>query len=55
MDKMATRDDLLKAFVEVLDGSSSWWDIQAFTGLPDERCKELNDLFVKACAEVYKK
>jgi hypothetical protein len=27
------------------DGNYRWWDIQATTGLPEERCKELEVLF----------
>ena len=33
------------AIVDVLDGNSSWYDIQANTGLDETRCKELAELF----------
>lgn len=53
--KKATRGELLRAFMEILDGNSSWWDIQNATGLPEDRCKEISVLFDRAFAEVYKK
>jgi hypothetical protein len=35
------------AFIDLLDGINDWRDIQKFTGLPDERCKEILEIFKK--------
>ena len=46
-------DKVVKAFLDVLDGNQKWYDIQAQTGLPEERCKEIEQLF--NALEVYYK
>ena len=38
-------EELESAFIDVLDGDSSWYDIQANTGLSEIRCKEISKLF----------
>ena len=43
-------ENLESAIIDVLDGSSEWWSIQEVTGLSDERCKEISDLFAKVLA-----
>ena len=40
-------ENLESALVDVLDGNSSWWDIQPNTGLSEERCKEIESFFQK--------
>jgi hypothetical protein len=35
------------AFIDLLDGITDWRDIQKFTGLSDERCKEILEIFKK--------
>lgn len=39
------------AFIDVLGGSSEWWSIQENTGLSDDRCMEISDLFNEAIAK----
>ena len=36
---------LKKALIDVLDGNAAPWDIKYFTGLPDDRCHEIFNLF----------
>jgi hypothetical protein len=38
-------DTLEAAFIDALDGSSKWHEIQANTGLSEVRCKEIEALF----------
>lgn len=47
-------DKVVNAFLDILDGNSNWYDIQYNTGLSDERCKEIEQLF-KSLVEVYYK
>lgn len=42
---------LKKAFVDLLDGSSSWYVIHYNTGLPKKRCEELSQIFAEIIAE----
>lgn len=39
--------EIEEAFKDVLDGNSSWHDIRANTGLPEERCKEIEATYLK--------
>jgi hypothetical protein len=39
---------IVKAFVDVMDGNSKWHDIQADTGLSEERCKEIQNIYTLA-------
>jgi hypothetical protein len=43
-----TAEQWMFAFLDMLDGSSSWWDIRSNTGLSEERCKELSKMFSDA-------
>ncbi len=36
---------LKDALTDLLDGNSKWYDIQAATGLSEERCKEIEKLY----------
>ena len=59
MKKTTTVDDFLfekvvNAFTDLLDGNHKWYEIKKRTGLSDERCKEIEDLF-NALSEVYYK
>jgi hypothetical protein len=38
-------DDLESALIDILDGSTAWYDIQYNTGLSEDRCKEIEKLF----------
>ena len=38
-------DELKQAFLDALEGNYQPHDIQYFTGLSDERCKEISDLY----------
>ena len=38
-------EELESAFIDVLDGDSAWYDIQANTGLSELRCQEISNLF----------
>lgn len=38
--------ELIKAFIDLVDGNSIS-DIQSFTGLSYERCKEIKDLYIE--------
>lgn len=40
----AELERLREAFTDVLDGNAAWYDIQANTGLSEERCKEIEEL-----------
>lgn len=42
---------LKKALVDVLDGNSSWYEINYNTGLPKERCEEIHAIFAEIIAE----
>ena len=35
----------VRALIDVLDGSYAWHDIQASTGLPEDRCREIETLY----------
>lgn len=48
------KHELEAALVDVLDGNFRWYEIQENTGLSDERCKEIQELFSTALAS-YKK
>lgn len=43
------------AFVDVMDGNSKWHDIQTHTGLSEERCKEIQELFNSALTSYQKR
>jgi hypothetical protein len=36
---------LSKALIDLMDGQSKWWEVQANTGLSDARCEELSQLW----------
>ena len=38
-------EELKAAFLDVLDGNSTWWDIMYYTGLSEDRCKEIEELY----------
>ena len=38
-------DTLKSAFVDLLDGTDGWKEIQRTTGLPKERCQQIYNLF----------
>jgi hypothetical protein len=46
---------LKKAFVDILDGNSSWYEIRYNTGLPKERCEEIHAIFAGIIAEKERK
>jgi len=47
-------DVIVEAFVDVLDGTNYWEDIQRNTGCSDEICKEIFDLYKECSKTVYK-
>ena len=47
-------EKLEAALIDVLDGNSSWWDIQNNTGLSEERCKEIEAFFQDTVLIQYK-
>lgn len=51
--KNYTKKELEKAIVDILDGSSSWYDIRDSTGLPEERCHELSAMFAVLVKKYY--
>ena len=56
MEKIAgyTAKEWMQAFVEILDGNSAWHDIQYNTGLPEEDCRKLEEMFNVAVKHIYK-
>lgn len=44
--------ELQITLLDILDGNSAWYEIQYFTGLSDERCKEIESLYGKVLSEV---
>ncbi len=38
-------EQLANAFIDILDGVTDWREIQHFTGLSDERCKDIYNIF----------
>jgi hypothetical protein len=44
-DEKYNVDDLEAALIDVLDGNSKWYDIQNATGLSEERCIEIEELY----------
>lgn len=48
------QDELEAALVDVLDGVS-WYDLQYNTGLSEERCKEISNLYNIKVFPNYKK
>lgn len=55
MNKPEYIEQLEAALVDVLDGNSSWWDIQSNTGCSEERCKEIEQFFEQEVMSNYKK
>ena len=55
MDTKEYIENLEAALMDVLDGNSSWWDIQYNTGLSEERCKEIEKFFNGVVIPTYKK
>jgi hypothetical protein len=55
MDTKEYVENLEAALIDVLDGNSSWWDIQYNTGLSAERCKEIESFFEKIVMPKYSK
>ncbi len=45
-----TREELVKAIADLMDGGDDWCEIQSMTGLDEERCKELEKI-AKACID----
>jgi hypothetical protein len=45
MDKLEYIENLESTLIDILDGNSSWWNIKSATGLPDERCQEIETFF----------
>lgn len=40
--------ELEGALIDLLDGSD-WYEIDQYTGLGSERCKEIKNLFLRIC------
>lgn len=38
-------EQLANAFIDVLDGTKGWWEIQEETGLSEARCKDIYNIF----------
>ena len=49
-----TAEEWIRAFVDVLDGNSAWYEIQYNTGLPQEDCERLEIMFNAAVKHIYK-
>lgn len=43
--KKVSYEDLVEAFIDVLDGQSNWWEIREQTGRSEERSKEITEIF----------
>ena len=43
--------ELRQAYIDVLDGNAADYEIRDNTGLSEERCRELSDLFYKCIRE----
>ena len=43
-----SKEELIKVVAELLDGNYNWWEIKNFTGLPEQRCKEI-EVIGKKC------
>ena len=48
-------EDLESALIDLLDGQSDWYDIKYYTGLSDERCKEIETLYNRVLESYNKK
>jgi hypothetical protein len=40
-----TIGDVIEALTDILDGDSAWHEIQYHTGLPEDRCREIESLY----------
>ena len=40
-----SKEEIAAAFVDALDGNQQWHEIQYFTGLPQERCEAISEMF----------
>lgn len=38
-------EELVEAFTDILDGQSDWYEIYYQTGINEERCKEITEIF----------
>ena len=43
--KVTYIEEIESAFIDLLNGNHSWYEIQENTGLSDDRCKEISSLF----------
>ena len=48
-----SKEELIKLVADLLDGNYNWWEIKNFTGLPEERCKEIEDIGIKCINYTY--
>jgi hypothetical protein len=44
-ERMLELIEVRKAFLDVLDGNSAWYDIKNETGLSERRCKEIENIY----------
>ena len=51
--KDISKQELIKVVAELLDGNYNWREIQEFTGLPEERCKEIENIGKKCINYTY--
>ena len=48
-----SKEELIKVVAELLDGNYNWKEIERFTGLPEERCKEIENIGKKCINYIY--
>lgn len=46
-----TRKDVEQAFKDVLDGCHKWHEIQSNTGLSEQRCRQIEDIWCDLVAD----
>ena len=51
--KDISKEELIKVVAELLDSNYNWQEIQEFTGLPEERCKEIENIGKKCINYTY--
>ena len=48
-----SKEELIKVITHLLDGNYNWREIQEFTGLPEQRCKEIENIGKKCINYTY--
>lgn len=53
MDTQKRIEELESAIIDVLDGCHEWYEIREGTGLSEERCREISELYY-ATLKIYR-